>query len=96
MILFDLSYDSWENEVLFVKIEARVLDVWLDTSSGPKWPKCSFWAPDPKVKKFFVISWFYWIDLMISEKMRSRLWKLELKFWTNDMRRGHIHIQVAT
>ena len=52
MILFDLSYDSSENDVLFVKIEARVLDVWLDTSSGPKWAKCSFWASDPKVKKF--------------------------------------------
>ena len=32
IILLDSSHDSWENEVLFVKIGARVLDVWLDLS----------------------------------------------------------------
>ena len=42
IILLDLSLDSGENETLFVKIGARVLDLWLDTSSGPKWPKVSF------------------------------------------------------
>ena len=82
MILLDSSHDSRENEVLFVKVIAIVLDIWLDTSFGPKWPKCSFWVPDPKVKKFFEISWFYWIHLMILEKMRSCLWKLQLGFWT--------------
>ena len=65
----DSSHDSWENEVLFVKIGARVLDLWLDTSSGPKWPKCTFQVPGPKFKKFFEISWFYWIHLIILEKM---------------------------
>ena len=30
------SYHSGENEVLFVKIRARVPELWLDTSSGPK------------------------------------------------------------
>ena len=35
MILLDPYHDSLENEVLFVKIEARVLDLFLDTSSGP-------------------------------------------------------------
>ena len=30
LILLDSSYDSWENDVLFVKIEARVL--WFDMS----------------------------------------------------------------
>ena len=34
MVLMDSPYDSWENEVLFEKIGARVLDLWLDTSSG--------------------------------------------------------------
>ena len=82
MILLDLHHDSWENEVMFVKIAARVLDLWLDTFSGPKWPKCSFWVLNPKVKKFFEISWFYWIHLMILEKMRPCLWKLQLGFWT--------------
>ena len=31
-ILLDLCHDSWENEVLFVKFGARVLDLWLDNS----------------------------------------------------------------
>ena len=82
MILLDSSHDSWENEILFVKNAARVLDIWLDTFSGSKWPKCSFRVLDPKVKKFFKISWFYWIHLMISEKMMACLWKLQLRFWT--------------
>ena len=82
MILLDSSCDSWENNGLFLKIEARVLDIWLDTSSRPKWPNCSYWVPDLKVKKFFEISWFYRIHLMILEKMRSCLWKLQLGFWT--------------
>ena len=64
-----------------MKIGARVQELWLDTSLGPWWPKCCFWAPGPKVKKFVEISWFYWIHLMILEKMRSCLWKLELGFW---------------
>ena len=38
----DSPYDSGENKVLILKIEARVLDLWLDTSSEPKWPKFSF------------------------------------------------------
>ena len=42
MILLDSSHDSWENEALLVKIGARVLNLWLDMSSGPKWPQCSF------------------------------------------------------
>ena len=42
MILIDSSHYSWENEVLFVKIEARDLDLLLDMSSGPRWPKFSF------------------------------------------------------
>ena len=42
------SYDSGVNEVLFVKIGARVLDLWLDTFPGPKWPKCSLLTQIPK------------------------------------------------
>ena len=30
MILLDSSYDSWENEVLFLKTEAKVVDLWFD------------------------------------------------------------------
>ena len=82
MILVDSSHDFWENDTLFEKIAAMVLDIWLDTSSGHKWPRCSFWVPDSKLKKFFEISWFYWIYLMILEKMMVCLWKLQLRFWT--------------
>ena len=82
MILLDSSYDSWENDDLFVKMAAMVLHIWLDTSSGPKWPRYSFWVPDPKVNKFFKISWLYWIFLVILEKMMALLWKLQLWFLT--------------
>ena len=85
MILLDSSRDSWENEVLFVKTVVFFLDIWLDTSFGPKWPKCSFYAPDPKVKKFLKILWLYWIHIMILEKMRLCLWKLQLWFWAYDL-----------
>ena len=36
-ILFILSL--LKNEILFVSIGARVLDLWLDMFSGPKWLK---------------------------------------------------------
>ena len=42
IILLDYSHDSWENVVLPVKIGARFLDLWLDKSCEPNWPKCSF------------------------------------------------------
>ena len=42
MILFDSSHDSWEKEILILKIEARILDLWLDMFAGPKWAECSF------------------------------------------------------
>ena len=38
IILLDLYNDSWKNEVLFVKIGARVPDLWLNTFFGPKLP----------------------------------------------------------
>ena len=42
MVLLDSSNDSGVNEVLFVKIGARVPDLLLDASFGPKLPKTSF------------------------------------------------------
>ena len=42
IILLHSAHDSGKNEALFVKIRIRVLDLWLDTSSGSKWPKCDF------------------------------------------------------
>ena len=42
IILLDSSYDFGENKVLFLKIGARVPDVWLDTTFGLRWPKCNF------------------------------------------------------
>ena len=41
-----------------------------------------FLGPRPKDKIFIEISWIYWICLMIPEKMRSYLWKMEPGFWT--------------
>ena len=39
------------------KIVARaLLDLWLDTFFGLKWPKCSFQALDPKFQEIFKIS----------------------------------------
>ena len=38
MILLDSYYDSGENEVVVVKIGARVLDLWFNTSFGLKLP----------------------------------------------------------
>ena len=71
IVLLDSSHDFWENKLLFLKVETRVLELWLDTSSGPSWSKYSFLAPDPNVNIFFEISEFYWTYLMILEKMRS-------------------------
>ena len=39
----------------FVKIKARVLDLWLDECFGPEWSKTSYNVLDPKVKIFFKI-----------------------------------------
>ena len=84
----DFSHDSWENGALFMIIGARVLDLWQDKSCGSNWPKCSFYAPGLKFKKYFQISWFYWISLIILEKMRSWLWILEPGLWTY----GWVHL----
>ena len=51
MIWLDSTYDFGWNEPLFGKIGARVLNLWLDTSFGSKWPKCSSLAPDLKFRK---------------------------------------------
>ena len=40
-ILLDSSYHSAENEILFIKLEVSVLDIWFDTPSGHKWAKYS-------------------------------------------------------
>ena len=40
--IFLRFHDFRENEVLLLKSEARVLDLWLYTSSGHEWPKFSF------------------------------------------------------
>ena len=38
---------------------------------------------DPKVNFFFEVSGFYWIHLMILDKMKSQFRKLQPGFWTN-------------
>ena len=59
--LLDLPYDSGENMVMFVKIGARVPELWLVTSSGlAVWfasgPNVVYNLQDPKGKVFFEIS----------------------------------------
>ena len=85
MILLDSYYHFGGNEVLFVKIGVRVLDLWLDTCFGSNMPQTTFYAPNPKVEIFFKISQIYCIHLTILEKMRSCLWKLELGFSNNGL-----------
>ena len=41
------------------------------------------------------ILWFYWINLMIIEKMRSSLWKLEPGFLTNGLISPLLCAQIA-
>ena len=64
IILLDSSYDSKENEVLFVKIGARVLELWLDMWFEPKWPRCSFEPQSPKSRTFLkyhnAIGFIFW------------------------------------
>ena len=42
ILVYVLTYASGQNETCFVKIEARVLGLWLDETFGPKLPKSSF------------------------------------------------------
>ena len=42
MILLKETYDSGYNEVLYVKIDGRVHELWFGLSFGPRWLKCSF------------------------------------------------------
>ena len=87
IMLLDLSCNSWKNEVLFVKIGTRVLQIWHDMSFEPKYTKCSFWVPGTKVNKVFsdfII--LYDSSYNSGKKMRSCLWKWKLGliyvFWT--------------
>ena len=83
-ILLDSYHSCGENEVLFIKIGARVLDLWPDMSFRSRWLKRSQGPrpQGPKVNIFLKILWFYWIHCVILEKMRSCSWKLKLRLWT--------------
>ena len=59
MILLDFFYDSWEKKVLFVKIQARVLDLWLDTSFGSRWPKQPNVVSRPQAPRSRIFSRFH-------------------------------------
>ena len=81
-------YQTW----YFVKIFIFMISTWciyyavhLVLQLGKSFDRfevfCSLLAPGCKVKTFFQISWFYWIHLMIPEKMKPCLLKLEPGFW---------------
>ena len=53
MILLDLSHDSSENDGLFVKIEAMVLDIYgLIPLLGPSGPDVVSGSQTPRLKQF--------------------------------------------
>ena len=86
------SNDQWpvticntEMMSFFVKIRAGVLDLHgLMSVSGPSQvAQNKSLGSRPQVKGFFLkIRKFYWIELIILDKIRSFLWKLELGLWT--------------
>ena len=89
MILLDLSYDFGENEILFVKIGARVPDIWLDKILWAQVAEMQFIAPRPQGHEIFEISWLYWIHIMIlgpscpklvlgPRSQISQLWNLKI------------------
>ena len=59
MAIMKATYDSGKNEVLYVKIRGRLQELSLDTPFVPKWPKCSFYAPDSREAIYFKISCLY-------------------------------------
>ena len=65
MILLDSSHDSWENEVLFMKTGARVVDLDWIRLLGPSGPNVVSRSQTPKSRPFLrfqdfnrFISWF--------------------------------------
>ena len=52
---------------------------------GPSGPNVVFRPQAQGPLFFFEISWFYWIHLIIHEKMRSCFWKLKLGFLSNGL-----------
>ena len=75
--LLDSSYDSWKNEVLFVNIGARVLELWLDTSPGPKSTKL---VPRPQAPKSINFLRFYNFNGFSSWFLRK--WGLACENWS--------------
>ena len=84
----DSSIDSGENEIIFVKLLPQVTLLYFLGSRRIFWDFITLsdlsydYGENETNVNFFEISWFYWIHLMILEKMRSCMWKLELGFWT--------------
>ena len=81
MILLDSSYGSWESDVLFLKIEAGVLDLWFDTSLqktfGSNSPKPVFRPQTPNVT-FGIYLYIFFMSSSIKFCMKQGL---IFKFW---------------
>ena len=52
IIFLNLAYDSAQNEIFFVKIKIRVLNLWLDETFGPKLQKNQFLGTIPQMLQF--------------------------------------------
>ena len=86
-MLLGVSYNSWENVILFLKTEPRVLILWLDKSFAkgfrPKFPWTSFLAPGPKCQSFGIWKFFMWSAI--------KVWKNKLlfsNFWFGHFRQS--------
>ena len=82
---FEISWFYWIYLIILSRKWGHVCENWSQRSgimAGSKWSKCTFQVPGPKFNNIFEISWFYWIHLIILEKMRSCLWKFKQGFWT--------------
>ena len=66
----DSTLDLGQNEILFVTIGAKILDLWLDKNLGLNWPKCSYNATDPWMKIDFDIWRVHQIHLLVLDIMR--------------------------
>ena len=60
----------------------ELLDLWFGKCFSPSWPKAGSWSAYSLVEVYFKIWGINWIHLLILDKMRSCLGKLELGFWT--------------
>ena len=83
MIILDSSCNSGENEALFVKIRARDLELWLDTSFGPSGPNVVSKPETLRSMNFldFIILLESSYDSGENEVLFAKIWARNLDLW---------------